>query len=146
MRVGTSWVSAAAGAIVSLAAFAAAAADYPAPKEGTFVAKDFRFHTGEVLAEVRLHYRTVGDPSGEPVVVLHGTGGSGESMLTPAFAGELFGEGQPLDATKHFIILPDAIGHGRSRSRPTASRRSSQVQLGGHGGWAVPAAHRGASA
>jgi homoserine O-acetyltransferase len=114
MRVGTSWVSAAAGAIVSLAAFAAAAADYPAPKEGTFVAKDFRFHTGEVLAEVRLHYRTVGDPSGEPVVVLHGTGGSGESMLTPAFAGELFGEGQPLDATKHFIILPDAIGHGRS--------------------------------
>jgi homoserine O-acetyltransferase len=105
---------AAAGAVLSLAASAAAAADYPAPKEGTFVAKDFRFHTGEVLPEVRLHYRTIGEPSGEPVVVLHGTGGSGASMLTPAFAGELFGEGQPLDATKYFIVLPDAIGHGKS--------------------------------
>ncbi len=114
MKVSRSLVSIAAGAVLSLAAFAAAAADYPAPKEGTFVAKDFRFHTGEVLPEVRLHYRTVGEPSGEPVVVLHGTGGSGESMLTPAFAGELFGEGQPLDAKKYFIILPDAVGHGKS--------------------------------
>jgi homoserine O-acetyltransferase len=105
---------AAAAAVLSLAALAAAAADYPAPKEGTFVAKGFRFHTGEVLPEVRLHYRTIGEPAGEPVVVLHGTGGSGASMLTPAFAGELFSEGQPLDAKKHFIILPDAIGHGKS--------------------------------
>jgi homoserine O-acetyltransferase len=105
---------AAMGAVLSFAAFAAAAAEYPAPKEASYVAKDFRFHTGEVLPEVKLHYRTVGEPSGEPVVVLHGTGGSGASMLTPAFAGELFGEGQPLDAKKHFIILPDAIGHGKS--------------------------------
>jgi homoserine O-acetyltransferase len=103
-----------AGAVLSLATFAAVAAEYPNPKEGTFVAKDFRFHTGETLPEVRLHYRTVGEATGEPVVVLHGTGGSGESMLTPAFAGELFGEGQPLDAKKYFIILPDAIGHGKS--------------------------------
>ena len=114
MRVGASPTRAAAGAVLSLAAFAAAAADYPAPKEGTFVAKDFRFHTGDVLPEVRLHYRTVGEPTGEPVIVLHGTTGSGASMLTPAFAGELFGEGQPLDAKKHFIVLPDAIGHGKS--------------------------------
>ena len=114
MRVRASLMRAAAGAVLSLAAFAAAAADYPAPKEGTFVAKDFRFHTGEVLPEVRLHYRTVGEPTGEPVIVLHGTTGSGASMLTPAFAGELFGEGQPLDAKKHFIVLPDAIGHGKS--------------------------------
>src|SRR4051812_8227106 len=115
MRVLRSLMHAAAGAVLSLAAFAAAAAaDYPAPKEGTFIAKDFRFHTGEVLPEVRLHYRTIGEPSGEPVVVLHGTGGSGASMLTPDFAGELFGEGQPLDATKYFIILPDAVGHGKS--------------------------------
>src|SRR5688572_24414160 len=118
MRVRASLMQAAAGAVLSLAAFAAAAADYPAPKEGTFVAKDFRFHTGEVMPELRLHYRTVGEPSGEPVVVLHGTAGSGASMLTPAFAGELFGEGQPLDAKKYFIILPDAIGHGKS-SKPS---------------------------
>ena len=114
MRALRSLMHAAAGAVLSLAAFAAAAADYPAPKEGSFVARDFRFHTGEVLPEVRLHYRTIGEPAGEPVVVLHGTGGSGASMLTPAFAGELFGEGQPLDARKHFIVLPDAIGHGKS--------------------------------
>ena len=111
-RIGT--LRLAAGVLLSLATFAAAAADYPAPKEGSFVAKDFRFHTGEVLPEMRLHYRTIGEPTGEPVVVLHGTSGSGASMLTPAFAGELFGAGQPLDAKKYFIILPDAIGHGKS--------------------------------
>ena len=95
-------------------AFAGNAADYPAPKQGDWIARDFKFHTGEVLPEVRLHYMTIGNPTGIPVVVLHGTGGSGQSMLTPAFAGELFGPGQPLDAEKYFIILPDALGHGKS--------------------------------
>ena len=100
----------------------ASAADYPAPKEGSWIARDFRFHTGEVMPELRLHYRTVGDPSGEPVLILHGTGGSGASMLTPAFAGELFGSGQPLDASKYFIILPDATGTGKS-SKPSDGLR-----------------------
>ena len=95
-------------------AFAGNAADYPAPKQGDWIARDFKFHTGEVLPEVRLHYMTIGNPTGIPVVVLHGTGGSGQSMLTPAFAGELFGPGQPLDAEKYYIILPDALGHGKS--------------------------------
>jgi homoserine O-acetyltransferase len=76
----------------------ASAADYPAPKEGDWVAREFRFHTGQVMPELRLHYRTVGDPSGEPVLILHGTGGSGANFLTSAFAGELFGAGNPLDA------------------------------------------------
>ena len=114
MRILTPLLRAVAGAGVGLAALAAGAAEYPAPKEGTYIAKDFKLHTGEVLPEVKLHYRTIGEPSGEPVVVLHGTAGSGASMLTPAFAGELFGAGQPLDAQKHFIILPDAFGHGKS--------------------------------
>ena len=114
MSILTPLLRAVAGAGLGLAAFAAVAAEYPAPKEGTYVAKDFKLHTGEVLPEVKLHYRTIGEPSGEPVVVLHGTAGSGASMLTPAFAGELFGAGQPLDAQKHFIILPDAFGHGKS--------------------------------
>jgi homoserine O-acetyltransferase len=118
-----SLLQAAAAAALTFAAFAAAAADYPAPKEGTFIARDFRFHTGEVMPELRLHYRTIGDPSGDPVVVLHGTSGSGASMLTPAFAGELFGEGQPLDARKHFIILPDGVGHGKS-SKPSDGLRT----------------------
>lgn len=105
-------------ACAAIVAVAAAAADHPAPKQGTFVAKDFRFATGEVLPELKLHYRTIGEPNGEPVVILHGTAGSGASMLNPAFAGELFGEGQPLDAKRHYIILPDAIGHGGS-SKPS---------------------------
>jgi homoserine O-acetyltransferase len=112
-----------AGALAfALTSALASAADYPAPKEGDFIARDFRFHTGEVMPELRLHYRTLGNPSGEPVLILHGTGGSGASMLTPAFAGELFGSGQPLDAGKHFIILPDAIGTGKS-SKPSDGLR-----------------------
>ena len=97
-----------------LASFAASAADYPAPKQGDWVARDFKFHTGEVMPELRLHYTTIGAPTGQPVLMLHGTGGSAAGFLTPAFAGELFGPGQPLDATKYFIIMPDAIGHGKS--------------------------------
>ena len=94
------------------------AADYPAPKTGSWIVKDFKFHTQEVLPELRLAYTTVGAPTGEPVLVLHGTTGSANSMLNPAFAGELFGLGQPLDATKYFIILPDSIGAGKS-SKPS---------------------------
>lgn len=101
---------------------AAGAADYPAPQKKEWVVNDFRFHTGEVLPQLRLAYTTVGDPQGEPVVVLHGTAGSGERMLTPAFAGELFGPGQPLDARKYYIILPDAIGAGAS-SKPSDGLR-----------------------
>ena len=97
-----------------LIAFSSWAADYPSPKEGDWVLRDFRFQTGEVLPELRLHYTTIGAPSGEPVLILHGTGGSGRNMLTSNFAGELFGPGQPLDANRYFIILPDAIGAGKS--------------------------------
>jgi homoserine O-acetyltransferase len=98
----------------ALTSFAASAADYPAPKQGDWVARDFKFHTGEAMPELRIHYTTVGEPSGQPVLVLHGTGGSAGGMLTPAFAGELFGPGQPLDAAKYYVIIPDAIGHGKS--------------------------------
>ncbi|MBW7975090.1 alpha/beta fold hydrolase [Bradyrhizobium sp. BR 10289] len=96
----------------------AMAAEYPAPKQGDWVAKDFKFHTGETMPELKLHYTTVGEPSGQPVLVLHGTGGSGTGMLGPTFGGEMFGPGQPLDASKYYIILPDGIGHGQS-SKPS---------------------------
>jgi homoserine O-acetyltransferase len=104
------------------AAVQAIAADFPAPKQGTWVVKDFRFHNGQVVPELKLAYSTVGEPTGEPVLVLHGTTGSAASMLTPAFGGELFGAGQPLDAGKYFVILPDAIGTGRS-SKPSDGLR-----------------------
>src|SRR6476619_2214989 len=106
-----------------LLAGSAAAADYPKPLEGDWVAKDFKFHTGEVLGELRLHYRTIGDPRNPAVLMLHGTTGSGASLLTPGFAGELFGAGQPLDATKYYIILPPALGHGKS-SKPSDGLRA----------------------
>lgn len=101
----------------------ALAADPPKPVEGDWVVRDFRFHTGETLPELRLHYTTLGDPKGEPVLVLHGTAGSGTGMLGPAFGGELFGPGQPLDASRYYIILPDAIGTGKS-SKPSDGLRA----------------------
>ena len=107
-----------------LTALPALAADPPAPKQGDWVVRDFRFHTGEVLPELRIHYTTVGAPTGEPVLILHGTTQSGTSMLAPAFAGELFGPGQPLDASRYYVILPDAIGHGKS-SKPSDGLRTS---------------------
>ena len=81
------------------AALASIAAEFPAPRQGSWVVRDFKFHTGEVLPELKLAYQTVGNPNGEPVLVLHGTTGSAASMLTPNFGGELFGAVQPLDAS-----------------------------------------------
>ena len=72
-------------ACLLLAAFQAVAADYPAPRQGTWVVRDFKFQNGQVLPELKLAYSTVGEPAGEPVLVLHGTTGSAASMLTPAF-------------------------------------------------------------
>jgi homoserine O-acetyltransferase len=92
----------------------ALAADYPAPMTGDWIARDFRFASGETMAELRVHYTTIGAPTGEPVVILHGTNGSASTLLIPPFAGELFGPGQPLDANRYFIIMPDAIGTGKS--------------------------------
>ena len=107
-----------------LTSFTAVAADYPAPKQGDWIAKDFKFHGGETMPELRLHYTTVGEPDGQPVLVLHGSGGSAATMLTPGFAGELFGPGQPLDASKYYIIIPDGIGHGKS-SKPSDGMKTA---------------------
>jgi homoserine O-acetyltransferase len=101
-----------------------ALAQAPAPREGSLVLRDFRFHTGEVLPELRLHYTTLGDPRSPAVLVLHGTTGTGAGMLGAAFGGQLFGPGQPLDATRYFIILPDSIGTGKS-TKPSDGLRGA---------------------
>jgi homoserine O-acetyltransferase len=75
------------------------------------------------MPELRLGYLTIGEPSGTPVLVLHGSAGSSRSMVSPAFAGQLFGPGQALDAAKHFIIIPDALGAGKS-SKPSDGLRT----------------------
>ena len=107
----------------ALVPFTAPAQNYPAPKQSDWIAKDFKFHTGEVMPDLRIGYTTIGEPSGQPVLVLHGTGGSANSMLTPAFAGQLFGPGQPLDASRYYIIIPDSVGHGRS-AKPSDGLRT----------------------
>ena len=116
-----SWFIFAALAITSTAD----AAEYPAPKEGDFVLRDYKFASGETLPELRLHYRTLGQPVKDEkgivrnaVLITHGTTGSGAQFIRPEFAGELFGPGQLLDATKFFIVLPDGIGYGKS-SKPS---------------------------
>jgi homoserine O-acetyltransferase/O-succinyltransferase len=115
---------AALSAVFAMTTFAALAADYPTPQQGDWIAKDFKFHTGQTMPELRLHYTTIGEPSGQPVLVLHGSGGSAASMLTPTFAGELFGPGQPLDAAKYYIIIPDSLGHGQS-SKPSDAMKTA---------------------
>jgi homoserine O-acetyltransferase/O-succinyltransferase len=108
---------------------AAARADAPAAAatsvEGDYVVHDFHFASGETLPELRLHYTIVGKPRRDShgrisnaVLILHGTGGSGRSLLNEHFAGVLFGKGQLLDSNRYFIILPDGIGHGKS-SKPS---------------------------
>jgi homoserine O-acetyltransferase len=99
------------------------ASQYPPPREGDWEARNFQFGAGEVFDRLRLHYTTIGEASGDPVVLLNGTAGSGASFLNPGFAGELFGPGQPLDASRYFIILPDALGAGKS-SKPSDGLRA----------------------
>ena len=123
MSIRTGLRGVAAAAALLLLSTIARAADYPAPQQGDWIAHDFRFHDGQVMPELRLHYTTVGDRSGEPVLIIHGTAGSGTGMLSPGFAGQLFGPGQPLDARHYFIILPDALGAGKS-SKPSDGLRA----------------------
>jgi homoserine O-acetyltransferase len=103
---------------------------WPTPQEGDFIVHNFRFQSGEVMPEVRMHYTTLGKPirdangrTTNAVLILHGTGGSGSNFLIPIFAGVLFGPGQLLDGGKYYIILPDNVGHGKS-SKPSDGMRA----------------------
>jgi homoserine O-acetyltransferase/O-succinyltransferase len=112
--------------LVAGSTFAATpATTYPTPVEGDYVIKNFTFTSGEMLPELKIHYRTLGKPVKDShgmvrnaVLIGHGTGGTGAAFLREQFAGELFGRGQPLDATKYYIVMPDGIGHGKS-SKPS---------------------------
>jgi len=112
------------------AAPAAAQTDWAARlTEGDVTLRDFHFRSGETLPELRIHYATLGTPHRDgtghidnAVMVLHGTGGSGRQFLAPQFADSLYGPGQPLDLARHYVILPDGIGHGRS-SKPSDGLR-----------------------
>ena len=114
----------------------ARAATFPAPVTGTFVIRDFPFASGETLPELRVHYLTLGAPRRDAhgvvrnaVLILHGTTGSSAQFMQPEFAGELFGPGQPLDATRYFLVIPDNIGHGGS-SKPSDGLRARFPRYG----------------
>jgi homoserine O-acetyltransferase/O-succinyltransferase len=119
------------------------AAEYPRSAEGDFILKDFKFASGESLPELRLHYRTVGKPQRDKegkvrnaVLILHGTTGQGGNFVGKGvpddwFAGELFGEGQPLDGGRYFVIIPDNLGHGKS-SRPSDGLHARFPRYGYH--------------
>src|SRR5947208_2256310 len=109
---------------------AAAQTTWPNQREGDFLIKDYRFASGETLPELKLHYTVLGTPlrnrAGDivnGVLLLHGTSGTGRNWLMPSLADELFGPGQPLDAARYFIILPDGIGRGGS-SKPSDGLRA----------------------
>jgi homoserine O-acetyltransferase len=100
------------------------------PRNHDFIIRDFAFQSGEQLPELRQHYMTLGEPRRGPdgaidnaVLLLHNTTGSSKGWLTADLAGELFGPGQPLDASKYFLIMPDAIGFGGS-SKPSDGLRA----------------------
>ena len=112
------------------------AQSFPTPVEGDFVVRNFAFASGETLPEVKLHYRTVGQPREDAdgvvrngILILHGTGGSGRGFLSETFGGALFGKGQLYDAERYFIILPDNIGHGAS-SKPSDGLRMKFPRYG----------------
>jgi homoserine O-acetyltransferase/O-succinyltransferase len=110
---------------------AASATPWPNQQDGDFIIRDFKFASGETLAELKIHYTTFGTPkrngAGEivnGVLLLHGTSGTSRNWFIPTLADELFGEGQPLDAEKYFVIVPDGIGRGGS-SKPSDGLRMS---------------------
>ncbi|WP_182058111.1 alpha/beta fold hydrolase [Pantoea sp. ME81] len=99
-----------------------AASSLPTPTEADWIAKEFSFNSGEKLKDVRIHYITLGDKNKPAVLLLHGTNQPLSALLAPGFAGELFGPGQALDASKYFIIIPEGIGSGKS-SKPSDGLR-----------------------
>jgi len=120
-------------ASITLTYAQAAPPPYPATRwpihNGVYHIRNFRFETGQTLADLRLHYLTLGKPRRDAaghtvnaVLLLHGTGGDAHTLLNPIFSDVLFGPGQPLDIHKYFIILPDEIGHGES-SKPSDGLR-----------------------
>jgi homoserine O-acetyltransferase len=121
---------------ITLAVPRASAGQSLNPAHGDFVIKDFRFTSGEVLPELRQHYRTLGKPQKDAngrvrnaVLIIHGTGGTGAQFETPVFADQLFVPGAVLDANRYFLIMPDAVGFGQS-SKPSDGLRARFPRYG----------------
>jgi len=117
-----------------LTLIASTAGAQPVATDGDFELRDFKFKSGESMAALNIHYTSLGKPVRDAqgrvtnaVLLLHGTGGSGKSLIRPIFSGVLFGPGQLLDANRYYIVLPDGIGHGKS-SKPSDGLRAKFPQ------------------
>src|SRR6266581_6633406 len=123
-------------AVIVASGAGAEAPGYPGQREGDFTVRGFQFQNGETLPELRLHYTTIGVPQRDAaghvrnaVLLLHGTTGTGKVFLGPTIAGELSGPGQPLDASRYYIIVPDGLGRGGS-SKPSDGLRARFPRYG----------------
>jgi len=117
-------------AVLTATATSGWAAVYPSPMEGDYVIRDFRFRSGESLPQIRMHYRVLGEPQRDAegvvrnaVLVLHGTTGTGAQFLRAEFAGELFGQGQLLDAIRS---APD-WQNGEYQTQPHGLRIAAEM-------------------
>lgn len=122
--------------MAALALDPARAAPLPVTSAGEALLREFRFSAGEVQAAVRMHYFTMGSPVRNAegrivnaVLLLHGTNGQGSNFLVEGFADELFNPGQPLDANRWYVIVPDSLGHGRS-TKPSDGLRGKFPRYG----------------
>lgn len=101
------------------------ATSQPKPNDGFVELHDFVFGDGQNLASLKLHYLTLGTPRRDAsgaiangVLLLHGTVGSAADFAQAAFFDALYGAGEPLDLSRYFLVIPDAIGGGDS-SKPS---------------------------
>ncbi len=130
-------VAALAAIALAGSAHAAASPDASAAEQASdFIARDFHFSDGTILPEVRIHYVTLGTPQRDArgdvtnaVLLLHGTTGTGKAFLTPAMRTQLFAPGEPLDARRYFIVIPDGLGRGGS-SKPSDGMRANFPHYG----------------
>jgi homoserine O-acetyltransferase len=97
----------------------------PKPNDAFVDLHDFVFGDGETLASLKLHYLTFGKPRRDAngaitnaVLLLHGTAGSATDLVQAGFFDSLYGAGEPLDLSRYFLVIPDAIGAGDS-SKPS---------------------------
>ena len=98
--------------------------------------ENYRFHDGEMLPRVRIHYATLGSPHrnaqgrvDNAVLVIHWTGADGNTLLSKNYMQALFAPGRPLDATRYFLIFPDNVGHGKS-SKPSDGLKAAFPKYG----------------
>jgi homoserine O-acetyltransferase/O-succinyltransferase len=129
-------VAAALSISATIATTAAADDRPPAERQADVTLSNYKFRGGDVLPELRLHYATLGEPHrnvqgviDNAVLLLHWTAASGQALLTPEYREQLFAAGAPFDAARYFVILPDAIGHGRS-SKPSDGLRADFPHYG----------------